>query len=625
MTTQTVYIQLRDILTQLYATQADIERIADDAGVGKQQIPLQSNAVNTWHALLQAATKRAQLPRLIDVVMKEYGENNELATAVAAYRALSTDAKHELDAALTVEKSEAGKALSAGAMAGDALAQQGLDWLRPRLTLEELELLNEGLRQFADPNPDRSALVKAAAGVATLEKRFVINNPAQLINESFKGRILICSVGMRPLPVILTTLIIQPQKLYLLHSTDSRKDAETVCNDPLIQAIPHLSPNRIILRQLSLTDAPQNYALFQQIVNETHREDASAKFIVDISGGVKVMGTSLAAAAFWLRIPVVYQLGEEVAGIIKPFSERLIEVKNPYEYFGSAELRSINELFNVGNYDAALTICRTMRETIGDISVLGILDLAEQFVVLYRDWDAFAHSPLADSTERKMATRLQTLFAHMQRFGVAFADEEQVAQNIIFLQQLEQQWQADQRNQTDRYRLVDIFSSAQRRAAAGKYDDAVARLYRCLEMSASICLVRDCNIGDAKKPAFTYFIEQLGDLPTLEQAFLQKARYNLPKERLGLHAQMTLLQFSALSVHKAIAGIYQGMETEALMEKRNRSILAHGTVAVTTGEYLQFERKTSDIVNRVVGGQNELGKLLTQATHPTLTVTLSGR
>ena len=494
------------------------------------------------------------------------------------------------------------------------------EWLKEKASESEISRLTEVFRLFADEGADREQLIQAARDVEDIERRLVSHNPEQLVDPGLKEKIIICSVGFRPLPVILTTLIVRPIKLYLLHSSESHRHAEQIRDDPVVRNLWPNPDERIILRSLSptgLTDAPENYDHLQNILTE----NSNGNFLVDISGGVKVMGISLAAAAFWHRVPVVYQLGEEVKGIIKPFSSSLITLDNPFMHFGSTELQSIQKLFQSGNYDAAGALCENMRESIGDISTLGKLDILRELIQVYQHWDSFAHSSLQDDPIRKTAKMLLASKDKMDRFGLNFADDAKIEENICFLEDVENSWAREQGSINDKFRLVDIYASAQRRACAGKYDDAVARLYRCLEMCASICLLK-CGIDDVREPDFRFFLNIFDGEQELRDAFQDQSGYSLPTSRLGLNAQMTLLALSNQSFHKRIASIYQDMEKKQLLEKRNRSILAHGTVPISKEEYRQFDRSTRNIVSFVVDKKGEFEKLLQRATHPTVTIDL---
>lgn len=491
-----------------------------------------------------------------------------------------------------------------------------LDWLWPDLNDEEGRELRAALAAFDARPPDRRELIQYSnnPSIADLEKRFLRASPAQLVDKSLRRNVLVCTVGLRPMPVILSTLIIEPKKLYLLHSQDSRQFAEQVRDDPYVQRL-GLDPVRdIVLRRISLTNAPENYRALQEIV----RENPGQQVVVDVSGGVKVMGVALATAAFWLRLPVVYMLGHEVEGIIEPFSERLTSLENPFTFFGSPDIRSIANLFSLGEYDAAIKVCENLRETVGDVRTLGTLDILVEFLEIYRDWDLFTHSIADDVPARKLATRLRVVAGKMERLQLQFADAQALQHNQMFLDQLEATWIANKRNNSEPYRLVDVFAAAQRRAKVGKFDDAVARCYRCLEMAASVTLLRDCQIGDTKNPDLNYFYQRLGPETAFRDAFKRLARYDpKPENGLGLKDQMVLLGLSDQPAHRAIFGNYASMEKENLMEMRNRSTLAHGTIPVTADAYRRFEQRTRGIIDHVFP-KGRFEELLNQANHPQL-------
>ena len=258
------------------------------------------------------------------------------------------------------------------------------------------------------------------------------------------------------------------------------------------------------------------------------------------------------------------------------------------------------------------------------MTTLGRLDILWEFIEVYRDWDAFQHSTFVDRSERKLAGRLRAVHGKCQRMHLTFATDPQSVQgNIDFLQEIENLWQEGQRNLTDRYRLVDIYASAQRRAKAGKYDDAVGRLYRCLEMAATLCLEEEYNIGDPKKPDLSALAQCLGGKDKLAESFTKAAGYPFPEGRsLGLKDQMTLLGLNSKNRYSRVAYIYRDMEGVGLIEKRNRSILAHGTVAVSEEEYKDFERRTREILDYTVGEKGDFERLLQLATHPDIRVEL---
>lgn len=47
------------------------------------------------------------------------------------------------------------------------------------------------------------------------------------------------------------------------------------------------------------------------------------------------------------------------------------------------------------------------------------------------------------------------------------------------------------------YIITDVFQNARRRSSEGNYDDAVARLYRCLEMVVQYVLLLEYNLSSS--------------------------------------------------------------------------------------------------------------------------------
>lgn len=119
--------------------------------------------------------------------------------------------------------------------------------------------------------------------------------------------------------------------------------------------------------------------------------------------------------------------------------------------------------------------------------------------------------------------------------------------------------------------LRELLACARRRARQGHYDDAIARLYRAVELF----------VQDRLNRAFG---AQLGILrlegldPALAQRLREKFPHALDEQgrlRLALKNGCEVLQFSPYEEDRALAGFYESLKNE--LEKRNQSWLAHGT------------------------------------------------
>lgn len=466
-----------------------------------------------------------------------------------------------------------------------------LDELLPSLSQTEQNLIREVQQEFETPGADREVLQNAVNKVFELEKRLVPQ-----LNQAAVAQIrcdtLICPVGLRAAPVILTILCLKPRWLFLLHTEGSQKIAEKVRDDPDVAA---LDP-RITLKEINETDIVQNYNVIQKEILPR----AKGHIIVDVTGGVKIMGVSLSAMAFWRRLAMVYLKGEEVRGIVRPFTETIACLKNPYDHFGDREFALIETLFKRGNYNAAAEVCRNLRGTVGDSAKAQQLLILERLIDLYHDWDLFKHSSL-DETGWQLGSKLEEILNDMRRLNVNLVNDEKVIEeNITFLYGVEddrRKHKAAFQNQIDPQRIVDVYCNAERRAELGQYDDAVARLYRCLEMCATHRLQTRWEINSTRDPRTAKIFAAVDGEETFRKAYREKMGYELPAKRWGLNDQMGVLWVAEPDNRAAKTYFEMGHKgDENPIEFRNRSILAHGTVPVTANEYNLFRRKTETIV-----------------------------
>lgn len=497
--------------------------------------------------------------------------------------------------------------------------------VRPFVDEPEYQFLCEKLAPFySTEKTTRDALIQSAnaSDVFRLEKR-IVPQLNQDVAESLECNTLISTVGMRKEPVILTALCLRPRKLLLLHTDASRKTAEAIRDDSDLTLMQGKGKMQVVLRRISETDAPQNYDVVQE---EFFGEEGPGHVVIDPTGGYKIMGISVSAMAFWYRLPMVYLKGIEKLGVVIPFSEVLSTVMNPYEHFGDRDLELLQKLFNNRNYTASIAVCRQLIQTVQDPSMDSMLDHLLTFLEIYRDWDQFQHSSSNDGEienekKRKLATRFRDLQKDIQRFRFYFADPKAINSNIAFLSTMEDSWHPG-RNLVDDHRLVDIFLNAERRAEAGQYDDAVARLYRCIEMIASLRLSSRWGVERTDQPKLDQIVAHFQDKESFETQYFQAYGMEI-KIPWGLDRQMRVLAlvepaFSPSRIYLAMAKEVEKGKT-GLMAKRNRSILAHGTTPVNQGDYEEFHTKVVVMLRKTLGSET-LKRLETNGAHPKLEI-----
>lgn len=115
--------------------------------------------------------------------------------------------------------------------------------------------------------------------------------------------------------------------------------------------------------------------------------------------------------------------------------------------------------------------------------------------------------------------------------------------------------------------LQDLLLNAERRAAQGRFDDAVARIYRLIEWTAQWVLRRECDVDTA-------------DLPeTFIPSDMDIRRNFHDKFQAPLYLSWQLVEKKV----KSPAAEYMkkhGEDLRGILAYRNNSILAHGTVPI---------------------------------------------
>ncbi|MBD3181138.1 TIGR02710 family CRISPR-associated protein [Candidatus Poribacteria bacterium] len=445
----------------------------------------------------------------------------------------------------------------------------------------------------------------------SLEKKYVPEIPEnKKIADSVNCDTMIMTVGFQKEPIILSITCMQPQRVILLHTDGSRPVALEVENDPAIKK------RDIKITPLFITeyDASENY----RVIKDEALPRASENTVIDPTGGRKVMVASLALVAFYLRHPMIYLHSIEKEGVVYPFTERLRFIENPFDYFGDAELSLVEEQFNSHLYEAAFKTCQQLGQRVRHPTAHTKITLLRDLIEVYCDWDGFLHSsvPEVKRPNPTLSEKLGKLIVDFCRLGFQNLLPDNIDANITFLKSLDETW-IDKRNISNEFRLIDIYASALRRGSEEqkKYDDAVARLYRCLEMCSTIKLLQ-MGLKDTARPDYENLSSNIGiDVKKLGNSFRRRKHRKLPFERLGLDDQMTLLEI----IGDKIASIYKSMRrhsknADSLMEIRNRSILAHGTNPVTEDCWPKFRDKVEVIIKETIG-EKRYQELINMAMH----------
>lgn len=295
------------------------------------------------------------------------------------------------------------------------------------------------------------------------------------------------------------------------------------------------------------------------------------QLIVDYTSGTKAMTAALAIlATIHEANELSYIAGKRKAGIVQPGTEQVIPIR---PYFATAEqkIKLAIQFFNKNEFDTAITILNQIEGTTHDPEIVNRLTPLNQLAKTYALWDKFQHQK-AFQTLRKIK-------------------KEELNQNKRFLGQLLNA------KEPEPYYIADLINNAKRRGTEEKkYDDAVARLYRTIELIAHHQLKTKYNIDpSAAKPA---------DIP---DELLKKWNItrNATKIKISLEKAYELLNAKK---HHLGTKFMQDKKLKDLLSKRNMSILAHNLKPVTPKTYTELHKKTIEYAASTIKNLNQLTK-----------------
>lgn len=303
--------------------------------------------------------------------------------------------------------------------------------------------------------------------------------------------------------------------------------------------------------------------------------------MVDYTGGTKTMTAALALATVGHGCSFSYVGGKERTknglGIVVTGTEVVTQDVSPWQIFAVEERKRISWFVGSFQYEAAISLMKDTMENLAPAECevwKGICRLLEGYLA----WDNFDHQ----TAMRTLGNGLKQMET-CEKFGLSVpvqAFVERARENFDALDAINRQTQFFKKMHPELIR--DLVSNARRRYLQNKYDDAVARLYRALEMAGQIAFegVTGSSTSEADP-------EKLPE--SLRGEYLQ--RYKSPDDgiiRIPLYATFRVLKEMD---HVLGHSFFQEEETfKDILYARNHSILAHGMNAVKRETYENFTK-----------------------------------
>lgn len=300
------------------------------------------------------------------------------------------------------------------------------------------------------------------------------------------------------------------------------------------------------------------------------------KVIIDYTSGTKTMTMSAAFASMLFRKNLYFIGGEREGGVVLRGTEKIIS-QNLYPIYDDLMISKIKELFNSNRFDAG-------KELLKDVTKAN----KETYLKLFDAYYYFDNVDYKKANDYFITKEFISEWPNLKK---------QFSFNAKALYHLNKEGS----EMRQFYILGSLLNNARRRAEETKYDDAIARLYRALELIAQIKLKEyDIDTSDV-------------DLDILE-------KYDIVHDfkpdfngiiKFGLVQDYELL--NKLGDELGEYFIKSKNDLLAVISSRNNSILAHGLNSQTEKQYNKFR----DLVLKFASVLNpEMDVYINETTFP---------
>lgn len=295
---------------------------------------------------------------------------------------------------------------------------------------------------------------------------------------------------------------------------------------------------------------------------------------VDFTSGTKAMTSGLVLSAVANNCgELKYITGERKDGIVIEGTEKILTI-SPSAILAHHDIKIGMRLMRLYRFDTALDLFKGINTALLDEHDAGLVKNLKHIASAYGHWDKFNHySFLGESgkasygqAELKMFKIQKTTDRRLRTIG------ENLKKGFI-----------------SEDVLADLFNNASRRTEEGKYDDAVSRLYRLVEMLAQWVLAKDYGLSTSDIDLEKVPPEMHGELENNRD----KSDSTI---KIGLEKSYRLLEALGSELGQA----FFKNKVRGKIKIRNESILAHGTQPIIEKDCRSLLNLTHQFLNEFV-------------------------
>jgi CRISPR-associated protein (TIGR02710 family) len=318
------------------------------------------------------------------------------------------------------------------------------------------------------------------------------------------------------------------------------RDTDVKPSLPNIPTQAGLAPHRFEVVLVPADDLDQAFAGIDRTLSALRERFPEARLVADYTGGTKTMSAALVAAALEypdMQLQIVTGNRVNLVRVLEgmqaaaPASVNGIRIRRAIEAHVSAWARFAYE-------EAAQGLVRVSAPA--SVALRAQLSRARDLSDAFAAWDRFDHR---EARRRLEPYASEELAPHMNGLRVLAGEASPKREGL---------------------QIWDLWLNAQRRAAAGRYDDAVARVYRMIEWTAQWVLLMRVGLDTADIPPEKIPPDPLAIAPNRQGKY--QAGLFAAWQLVAAHTQGPAAQFFA--THE--------VALRGQLDRRNSSILAHG-------------------------------------------------
>lgn len=414
------------------------------------------------------------------------------------------------------------------------------------------------------------------------------------------GKVLVLTVGGSPQPLITSVNTLKPDRVVFVCSRGQKSSVPQVTGQGTPCEVQEADgkkvrlPNLVTVLRLSgvfdegrdivrveSDDASECYRAIAETIKKCLAE--GNEVTADYTGGTKTMSVSLAMAAMDYGVPLYLTTGSR-KDLVKVTGGESTELVSTHLIDLDRRIEQFLPLFlSRFDYSAAIDQVKGMLKSLPlDGESKKKLHRLQDLCGAFEAWDGFQHLEAWSLIEPHMGE------PHVKKYGIYL---KRIIQSRA---EIDDAFDSTVGISGHGHEIVeDLVANAERRATQKRYDDAVGRLYRAIELVVQIHLLQRYGIktGDV----------DLGKLPEDARPMYEQLRYqhNQNRIRLGLRQNYELLK---LWSGDPLLKVYTEFEKKVkdVLLTRNNSLFAHGFKPLSPGEYEALRVKADSFIRKAL-------------------------